>query len=187
MGDWNVSQNYIFVRYLRLVIIYSPIQQLDGREEDGRKVEGEVQLDGVVNSPAPSTTKPPPPRYIPPYRRNKVQGLWTDYVDDLWILWKVYNIEQNIVLWDVFPSCVSGRPLNKIIWKTEISHKNASFRLSSSWTGGGGSRRKSSWMRWSTPLHLQPPSLHLPATFPQTGGTRYKAYGLTMWMICEFY
>ena len=46
------------------------------------------QLDGAVASPAPSApsttnTTPPPPRYVPPYRRNEAQGLWTDYVDDI--------------------------------------------------------------------------------------------------------
>ena len=48
------------------------------------------QLDGAVVSPAPpaspapstTNTTTPPPRYVPPYRRNELQGLWTDYVDD---------------------------------------------------------------------------------------------------------
>ena len=52
------------------------------------------QLDGSVVSPAPPAppaspapytkiTTPPPPRYVPPYRRNEVRGLWTDYIDDI--------------------------------------------------------------------------------------------------------
>ena len=48
------------------------------------------QLDGAGVSPAPpapsapsnTNTTPPPPRYVPPYRRNEAKGLWTEYVDD---------------------------------------------------------------------------------------------------------
>ena len=58
------------------------------------------QLDGGGVSPAPSApsapsappapsapstiyTTPLAPRYVPPYRRNEIQGLWTDYVDEI--------------------------------------------------------------------------------------------------------